>query len=109
MLRFDIQHTPRYNKKARIINQHMDEQTKKEFENLTQVVKTSFDEVDKKFVKVDKKFEEIGGRLDKIESGMATKNFIADKLADLEGGVITRQKSRTQKSIRSWVFSENGI
>ena len=82
----------------------MDEQTKKEFENLTQVVKTSFDEVDKKIVKLEgeikgvkQDIKEVKGEVKTIKSTMLTKGYLDNKLADLEGSTVTRQKKQDKK------------
>ena len=46
---------------------------------------------------VNPQFEDLRHRLDKVEATMVTKSYLDDKLADLEGSVITRQRKEDQK------------
>ena len=52
-------------------------------DELAVMMKTGFDAVDKRF--------------DKIEADMVTKSYLDNKLADLEGSVIVRQRKEDQK------------
>jgi archaellum component FlaC len=67
-------------------------------------IKEDFNKVDERFDKVDKRFENmdehldrIEGRLDKIETTMVTKSYLDDKLADLEGGLISKLRKEDEK------------
>ena len=53
--------------------------------------------VKKGFNSVDKRFDGVEQRLSKIEATMVTKSYLDDKLADLEGSVITRQRKEDHK------------
>ena len=56
-----------------------------------------FDGVDKRFDGVDKEIVGIKNQLNKIEASMVTKPYLDDKLAELEGSVIVRQRKEDQK------------
>lgn len=43
------------------------------------------------------RLDKVDNRLDKIESQMVTKSYLDDKLADLEGTVVVRQRKEDQK------------
>lgn len=45
----------------------------------------------------DKRFKEINKEMDEIKTDMVTKSFLEDKLADLEGNVILRQRKEDKK------------
>ena len=73
-------------------------------DELAIMIKAGFDATDKRFDGVDKRFDgvdkEIVGiknQLNKIEASMVTKPYLDDKLAELEGSVIVRQRKEDQK------------
>ncbi|MEK7580580.1 MAG: hypothetical protein AAB465_03165, partial [Patescibacteria group bacterium] len=45
----------------------------------------------------DKRFETMDARFDAVEVSMVTKSYLDDKLADLEGSVIVRQRKEDKK------------
>lgn len=64
--------------------------TDKKIDTLAAAVKVGFDDVDKRFDKLDKE-------VTKIRATMVTKSYLDDKLADLEGSVIIRQRKQDKK------------
>lgn len=46
---------------------------------------------------INPQFEEIRDRLDKIETTMVTKSYLDDKLADLEGNLISKLRKEDEK------------
>lgn len=46
---------------------------------------------------INPQFEEIRYRLDKIETTMVTKSYLDDKLADLEGNLISKLRKEDEK------------
>jgi len=95
----------------------MDQETKKEFKNLTKIIQQGFGDVEKRFQCVDKRFEGIDKRFEKIEKTMATKDdlkamatkkdlgklnielrdFIDNKLVDLKGDLIVLMRKEDSK------------
>ena len=68
-----------------------------------------FNKVDERFDKVDKRFDRIEGRLSRVEqnigylkTGMVTKDYLDDKLADLHSDLVTRMKQEDEK-VKAWV------
>ncbi len=49
------------------------------------------------FQGVNERLDKVEVRLDKVESQMITKTYLDDKLADLEGGTVARQRKEDQK------------
>lgn len=80
-------------------------------DELAVIVKEGFDEVTRQFDGVAKRFDGVAKRFDgintrldrverrlgKVEATMVTKSYLDDKLADLEGTVIVRQRKEDQK------------
>lgn len=60
-------------------------------------VNKKFDLVDKRFDEVDKRFDKVDKRFDKIEANMVTKSYLDDKIADLEGGLISKLRKEDDK------------
>lgn len=91
----------------------MDKETKKEFENLAQIVKKGFDDVDQRFEQVDQRFEQVDQRFeqvdqrfDKIEDKIdndinATKLELVDhmeeKAADIKGSLVVSIRKQDRK------------
>ena len=46
---------------------------------------------------VDARLDKVDARLGKVESQMVTKSYLDDKMAELEGGVIVRQRKEDKK------------
>jgi len=63
-------------------------------EYLAAITKRGFEEVNKE---VNKGFDEVNKRFDAVEASMVTKSYLDDKLADLEGLVIVRQRKEDKK------------
>jgi predicted nucleic acid-binding Zn-ribbon protein len=55
------------------------------------------DKVEGKMDKIESRMDKIESRMGRIESQMVTKEYLDDKLADLEGSVIVRQRKEDQK------------
>lgn len=79
----------------------MDQETKQEFDLLTEIIKNSFDSV-------EGRLDSVEGRLDNIESKMATKEDLGrqkleildamdDKLADLKGDLVILMRKEDKK------------
>ena len=58
---------------------------------------TRLDGIDQRFDGIDKRFESIDKRFDRIEAVMVTKSYLDDKLADLEGATVVRQRKQDDK------------
>lgn len=58
-----------------------------------QGVAKTFEGVDKRFEAIDKRFE----RIEKQISQLPTKSYLDDKLAELEGGLISKLRKEDQK------------
>ena len=63
-------------------------------EDLAVITKNGFDEMGKE---MNKRFETMDARFDAVEAAMVTKSYLDDKLADLEGSVIVRQRKEDKK------------
>ena len=61
------------------------------------IIKPSFDKIDKHFIKVENRLDGVENRLDGVENNMVTKSYLDDKLSDLEGSVIVRQRKQDKK------------
>jgi len=80
---------------------------KEEVDGLALITKKGFDEVAEKFDNLEGRFDNLEGRFDNLEGrfdnlegkvvNLPDKAFLADKLADLEGSVIVRQKKEDEK------------
>ncbi|MCX6745491.1 MAG: hypothetical protein NTX00_00560 [Candidatus Parcubacteria bacterium] len=57
----------------------------------------AFDDVYQRFDGIENRFEGVETRLNRIESQMVTKSYLDDKLADLEGGVISKLRKEDEK------------
>ena len=55
------------------------------------------DNINPQFESVYGQLSEIKGRLDKIETTMVTKSYLDDKLADLEGNLISKLRKEDEK------------
>jgi hypothetical protein len=74
-----------------VIDQKFSEGFHKEFEQIWENnLSPAFDEVNQRFDKIE-------GRLSNVESQMVTKSYLDDKLADLEGGVISKLRKEDEK------------
>lgn len=77
----------------------MDQETKDEFETLTQVVKSSFDTVDRRFDETEKHFDnkivtEIG------KAKLEILDAMDDKLVNLKGDLILLMRGEDKKLLR---------
>lgn len=60
-------------------------------------VTPQFQGINERLDKVEGRLDKVEGRLGKVESQMVTKTYLDDKLADLEGNLIVRQRKEDQK------------
>ena len=56
-----------------------------------------FQGVNERLDKVESRLDGVENRLNGVESQMVTKTYLDDKLADLEGGTVARQRKEDQK------------
>jgi len=65
--------------------------------NITPAIDGLRQHVDARLDKVDARLDKVDARLGKVESQMVTKSYLDDKMAELEGGVIVRQRKEDKK------------
>lgn len=89
----------------------MDREIKNEFGKLAVMIKSGFDDVDKRFKNVDKRFEDIDKRFESVDKRfdtMATKedmnknklemqDFITGKIAELKGEMVVLTRTEDKK------------
>lgn len=56
--------------------------------------------VDERFDKVDERFDGLEGRVGRIESGMVTKDYLDEKLADLRGDFVVLTRKEDSKMLK---------
>ncbi len=60
-------------------------------------VTPQFDQIYTRLDGIDQRFDGIDKRFDRIEAVMVTKSYLDDKLADLEGATVVRQRKQDDK------------
>ncbi len=71
----------------------MDQGTKQEFENLTEIIKGSFSEVDKRMTTLEEGLEH-------VKNQMVTKDYLDEKLSDLRGDLTILMRKGDAKLLR---------
>lgn len=72
----------------------IDETSKQE---ILSAINTFANTTEERFGKIDKRFEVIDERLDKIEGGMVTKDYLDEKLAKLKGELVLLTRKEDTK------------
>ena len=60
-------------------------------------INPQFESVYKQLDKISGRLDGVDGRLDRIEATMVTKSYLDDKLADLEGNLISKLRKEDEK------------